>query len=432
MLAYLFPPHGGGGVQRTLKYVKYLPGEGFDPIVVTASARGFPLRDAALPGDVPESTVVLRAPSIPIQDLRWKSEAVLRKLGLSPWPASLIGWPDEMAGWLPGAVLCALRAVRRHRPETLYTTSAPMTAHLAGLVIQRLTGLPWVADFRDPWTLHPNAERQVAPMARATEGLERTVTRRAARTIVADESMRLVGLAPGDRRLAVIRNGVDPDDLAKAARSPVPRHFRLAYVGSLYGQRNARPVFAALRAALDRGVFDPGAFELRLVGDVHIAPDPDLAALPTTRIGYVNHLQALSEMAAASALLFYLPPGLRLASGKIYEYLVSGRPVLCVAPRDNLAYHLVEELGAGACAEPHDADGIRQAIETLAAHWRSGTLALDATVGQETLRRFSRRALAAQLAGVLRSAEAEGAGGPTRAASPPVANAPARSDQSTW
>ena len=146
MLAYLFPPHGGGGVQRTLKYVKYLPGEGFDPIVVTASARGFPLRDAVLPEDVPASTVVLRAPSIPIQDVRWKSEGVLRKVGLSPWPASLIGWPDEMAGWLPGAVFCALRAVRRHRPHTLYTTSTPMTAHLAGLLIHRLTGLPRSVD----------------------------------------------------------------------------------------------------------------------------------------------------------------------------------------------------------------------------------------------------------------------------------------------
>ena len=155
MLAYLFPPFGGGGVQRTLKYVKYLPDEGFDPIVVTSSGREFPLRDATLPEDVPSNTVVLRAPSVPIQFARWKFEGVLRRLGLSTWPASVVGWPDEMVGWLPGAVYQALRAVRLHRPNVLYTTSTPMTAHLAGLLVQRLTRLPWVADFRIPGHFTP-------------------------------------------------------------------------------------------------------------------------------------------------------------------------------------------------------------------------------------------------------------------------------------
>ena len=404
MLAYYFPPLGGGGVQRTLKHVKYLPLEGFDPIVVTSDGRGFPLRDPLLRREIPPRTVVLRAPSVPLQLVRWKLEGLLRMVGLPTWPASVVGWPDEMVGWLPGAVYQALRVVRRCRPDVLYTTSSPVTAHLAGLILKKITGLPWVADFRDPWTRHPHAARQFALVARASEALERGVTARVGRAVIADESVELLGLEPDDQRLVVIRNGVDPDDLTEFARPQLPDHFRLSYVGSLYGSIDGAPVFTALRALVQRGVFGPRDFELRLVGDANLARNPDLAALPVTQPGYVDHPQALREMASASALLLYLPRLTRASSGKLFEYLTSGRPVLCVARRDNLAFQLVEELGAGPCVEPEDAEGIERAIERLVAEWRSGTLTIDRAVREETLRRFSRRALTAQLAGVLRTA----------------------------
>jgi glycosyltransferase involved in cell wall biosynthesis len=404
MLAYFFPPLGGGGVQRTLKHVKYLPLHGFDPIVVTSDGRGFPLRDPLLAREIPPRTVVLRAPSVPLQFVRWNLEGLLRSAGLPTWPASAVGWPDEMVGWLPGAVYQALRAARRHRPDVLYTTSSPVTAHLAGLIVQRITGLPWVADFRDPWTRHPHAARQFRLVARASEALERCVTSRVGRAVVADESVNLLGVDRDDQRLVVIRNGVDPDDLAAIARPALPAHFRLSYVGSFYGAIDGEPVFTALRALLRSGILDPRAFELRLVGDATPRPDFDLGALPVTRTGYVDHAQALREMASASALLLYLPRLTRASSGKLFEYLASGRPVLCVARRDNLAYRLVEELGAGPCVEPEDADGIERAIEHMLAKWRCGTLTIDGAVREETLHRFSRSALTAQLADVLRGA----------------------------
>jgi glycosyltransferase involved in cell wall biosynthesis len=404
MLAYFFPPLGGGGVQRTLKYVKYLPYEGFDPIVVTGDGRGFPLRDHQLSMEIPPRTVVLRSPTMPVQFARWKLEGLLRRVGLPTWPASAIGWPDEMVGWLPAAVYQALRAVRRHRPDVLYTTSSPVTAHVAGLVVHRITGLPWVADFRDPWTRHPHAERQFALMARASEALERTVTGRIDRAVIADESWELLGVDPDDPRTVIIPNGIDPDDLTELGQAQPPGHFRLSYVGSLYGSRDGAPVFNALRSLISGGVLQQGAFELRLVGDANIAGDTPLAGLPVTRTGYVDHSQALREMSRASALLLYLPSATRGSSGKVFEYLASGRPVLCVARRDNVAFRLVEELGAGPCVEPDDAEGIRRAIDRLVYQWRSGTLQVDDRVRRETLRRFSRPALAAQLASVLREA----------------------------
>jgi glycosyltransferase involved in cell wall biosynthesis len=404
MLAYFFPPLGGGGVQRTLKYVKYLPHEGFDSIVVTGTGRGFPLRDRQMGREIPAGTVVLRSRTVPVQFARWKLEGLLRRVGLPTWPASVVGWPDEMAGWFPAAVYQALRAVRRHRPDVLYTTSTPVTAHVAGLAVREITGLPWVADFRDPWTRHPHAGRQFALLARASEALERSVTRRVDRAVTADESVGLLGLDPDDPRLRIIRNGIDPDDLTDLGRSRPPSHFRLSYVGSMYGSIDGAPVFSVLRTLLRCGVLRPGDFELRLVGDANVARDSDLAALPVSQAGYVDHAEALHEMSSASALLLYLPSITRASSGKLFEYLASGRPVLCVARRDNLAFRLVEQLGAGPCVEPEDVEGIRRAIERLVYQWRSGTLKVDDSVREETLRRFSRPVLATQLASVLREA----------------------------
>jgi glycosyltransferase involved in cell wall biosynthesis len=410
MLAYYFPPLGGGGVQRTLKHVKYLSPEGFDAIVVTSDGRGFPLRDPLMAREIPPRTVVLRSHTLPVQVIRWKLEGLLRRIGLPTWPASVVGWPDELVGWLPGALYQALRAVRRYRPDVLYTTSSPVTAHVAGMIVQRITGLPWVADFRDPWTRHPHAARQFAVVTRASEALERSVMSRIDQAVIADESVELLGLTSLDPRVVIIRNGVDPDDLAECAPVQLPSYFRLSYVGSLYGSRDGAPVFDALHALARRGVLEQGDFELRLVGDAKVPPTFALGGLPVTRTGYVDHRQALEEMTSASALLLYLPPVTRGSSGKLFEYLASGRPVLCVARRDNLAYRLVDELGAGPCVEPHDVEAIERAIERLVAQWRSGTLTVDPIVREETLRRFSRCVLAAQLADVLRKAIHAGGG----------------------
>ena len=413
MLAYFFPPLGGGGVQRTLKHVKYLPDEGFDAIVLTTRLGWSPMRDPTLGEEVRPETVVIRAPELPLQLVKWWLGGVLRRARLPSRLTSYVGWPDEMAGWVPGATWHAMRAMRRYRPDVLYSTLSPASAHLVALIVSRATGVPWVADFRDAWTRNPQGERLARPLAGLSARLERAVVRRANYLVVVDESVELLEVDPGDRRLVVIRNGVDPDDVPPLnTRRPDPR-FRISYVGTLYGARDAAPVFAALRALLDRGVIDERLLELRIVGPAALDGDANLDRLPVTRKGYVDHAAAIAEMAAADVLLFYAPTVNRGPSGKIYEYLVSGRPVLCVAGSDNFAFRLVQELGAGYCAQPEDRAAIEDALERLYLRWQDGKLDISPDVRAETLRRFSRPALARALAGVLDAAATER--GPSRA-----------------
>src|SRR4051794_35982815 len=119
MLAYFFPPLGGGGVQRTLKHVKYLPAEGFAPVVLTTRLGWSPMRDATLGAEVGPDAVVIRARELPLQFLKWGLHGALRRAGLPTGVTAYIGWPDETAGWVPGATWHALRAARRLRPDVL-------------------------------------------------------------------------------------------------------------------------------------------------------------------------------------------------------------------------------------------------------------------------------------------------------------------------
>jgi glycosyltransferase involved in cell wall biosynthesis len=314
--------------------------------------------------------------------------------------------------------------VRRYQPDVLYSTLSPASSHLVALIVSRATGLPWVADFRDAWTRNPQGEQLARPLAGLSARLERAVVRRANYLVVVDESVELLEVDPGDRRLVVIRNGVDPDDVPPlSARRPDPR-FRISYVGTLYGARDAAPVFAALRALLDRGVIDERLLELRIVGPAALDGDANLDRLPVTRKGYVDHAAAIAEMAAADVLLFYAPTVNRGPSGKIYEYLVSGRPVLCVAGSDNFAFRLVQELGAGYCAQPEDLAAIEDALERLYLRWQNGKLDISPDVRAETLRRFSRPALARALAGVLDAAAAERDRSRAGAATPEACRSP--------
>jgi glycosyltransferase involved in cell wall biosynthesis len=405
MFAYIFPPLAGGGVQRTLKYVKYLPLHGFSSVVVTSRPRSIPVaRDPRMLDEIPAGTVVVRARTLPIHRVQYKFDGALRRLGLPTTVARASLWPDEWVGWLPAAVWHGLRAVNKYRPRVIFSTSPTVTAHLAAQIVHRMTGLPWVADFRDGWALDPGpAWSSVAPPRRVMEAFERQFVSDAICTTVACDSIDVANLNRGDRRRVLIPNGVDTADFGDGvdvAVSPPESRFRLSYVGALYGSRNAAPVFAAAKRLIARQVLDPALLDIRVVGTASKVAEGE--GLPVSFTGFVEHTDAVREMRSASALIFHQPAEQMGASGKIFEYLVSGRPILCVAHPDNVAYRMVQELGAGECADVRDPTSVDAALERLVERWKGGTLALPDEVRREALRRYSRDKLAGDLAQLFR------------------------------
>jgi len=402
VVQYLFPPLGGAGVQRVLKFVKYLVPLGWEVKVLTTMSQGYLVHDDSLAAEVPPEVEIFRARELPVVSLRDALMNPLHRLRV-PGLLQYIGWPDERSGWLPFAAREGLRVVDKFLPDVIFSSSSPFSAHLVARVISGARGIPWVADFRDPWTEAgtEDAPRVLAALNRRTE---RNVVKHAQRVTVADDPVHVAGMQADDDRRVVIYNGVDEADFVNEPETTtdIGGSFSLTHVGTLYGFRDAAPVFGAIARLVQSGRLDQSSIDVRLVGNVWLG-EHGLSSLPyqVTAVGYVPHHEAIREMLSASALFFYQPDDYPVSSGKIFEYLVAGRPILCVAQRSNLASRLVEEFDAGIVAEPSDAAAIDQAIATLYSRWKAGSFAVAPAVRERVLARFSRRSLTRQLDAVL-------------------------------
>jgi glycosyltransferase involved in cell wall biosynthesis len=402
VLAYYFPPLGGAGVQRTLKFVKYLPAFGWLPTVVTTASHSYPAEDGSLADEIAPDVEVVRAGEIPGATFPAR---VFERLGLTTL-AGLAAWPDGAVGWAPDAHRRALRLLRGGGFDAIFSTSSPYTTHLIARSLHRRARVPWVADFRDEWAWNPHATGAPRLLRELAVRAERRVATSADQLIFVADYFRVSG-ADG-AHVTVIPNGVDEDDLVGIAAHPPDDRFRLTFVGTLYAEQDCAPVFEALGRLFASGAIDPARFELSIVGNNWLPPGRPSGAIAAESTGYVPHRDALAAMASATALLAYVAPRSRAPSGKLYEYLASGRPILCVARTDGGAASLVRELGAGPIAAPGDGPAIEAALLSLWNDWLEGRLGVPASVRENTLARFSRRKLAADLAGVLDTATHRG------------------------
>ena len=402
VLAYFFPPLGGAGVQRTLKFVRYLEPFGWVATVVSTKSRHYPARDPSLLKEIPASTEVLRTGALPLAN--WLSLPPYY-LGLKR-VAAFLNWPDGGIGWMPFALATALRAARRDRPDVIYSSSTPQSGHVAALIVSKVTGVPWVADFRDEWAADAFRADQPRILARLAARLERGLVRNASRVVVAADYFRLKGLAEDDPRRVVIVNGVDEADLP-ASDAPQSDRFVLAHVGTVYGIRDPSPVLRALARLIQGGMIDGDRLTVRLVGSFWLDRFDPPSNVRVERTGYVGHRPAIEEMCKATALLLYVPSSSLAPSGKLFEYLASGRPILSVTGPENFASRLVSELNAGVVADPADEAAIEQALLTLWSRWLENGLPDQAEVRRQTLERYSRRSNAELLAGVLEGAASD-------------------------
>lgn len=388
ILAYYFPPMGLGGTQRPLKFVKYLPSFGWRPIVVTVKDVHYYGRDTSLLSEIPTEAGIERTGSLdPLRlahllgsdgqrssDAGAKTNALLKGLL----------FPDNQIGWIPFAVQRALKIIRRERVDALFTTFPPASGHLAGYLLHHLTGLPWIADFRDVWT-GGEFDRSPTALHRAmANALQREIVGTADRLIAVTDDIAdsLTALGAEPSRLSVVPNGYDPADFAPLAPAPRDHRFLLVYSGTMNTARNPEPLFRAIRLLLDRRPALERLFTVRLVG---AAIGVDLPAqirrfrLETVvdLTGYLPHREALAQLLAADALVLLLTTEASLArgvpTGKIYEYLACGKPVLGVAP-PGAAGELLSRTNRGRAIAPDDTAGIANALESLIMAWQANTL----------------------------------------------------------
>ena len=419
LIAFYFPPAGGGGVQRTLKFCRHLPEFGVDVDVLAPSDPKWFAIDEPLLAEIPAATTVHRTRFIgPASSFRgdalrgsrgWRRAAVHARYA---YERALI--PDKAAPWAATAVPAAVRIVRRRRIDAIMTTSPPPSVHLIGAAVATATSRPWVADLRDSWLAHPH-RRYESRGVRAKRAVERTmartVARRASALVAVTEAIaaELGALDPvAAAKTHVIGHGVDLSDFEGLAYAP-EGPFTIVHTGAFFGQRSPRPFLTGLRDLLHRRPDLHGQVVVRFVGDLRASDRAWARALGIDdaweETGFVPFREAVAAQRSADALLLLIPHadgrGDTVVSGKVYEYLAARRPVLAAVPPAGVAAALVRTAGAGEVVDCDDADAQSHALEALVDKRRNGGLA-DIELPGGLAERMSRRARAAELADVLR------------------------------
>jgi glycosyltransferase involved in cell wall biosynthesis len=408
LVTMYFPPAGGGGVQRSLKLAQYLPALGIETHVLAPDDPKWVHRDPGLL--VPTQAWVHRVRYVgprarrPAEDLR-QADGLERALVQAQVTARRLLVPDASVTWNLTAIPAAIRIARRERIDAVLTTSPPGSVHFVGAAVQKATGARWVADLRDPLVANPHRRSDTAAArARqaANEQLARVVARRAdAVSCVSDaiaDEVRGLGARGAVRTIA---NGCDFDDFDGLEYRPAER-FRLTHAGSFFGKRDPRPFLQALHdSGLDvvaRFVGDFRSTDREWAETLHLGDRLEL-------VDYAPRRESLRLQRDSEALLLLVPDaggrGKGVLSGKVFEYLAAGRPVLAVVPPDGAAADLVRETGAGVVVAPDDVDGIRRALEWLHGRFLDG--GLPAVELSEDLRaRLSRRTRVEETAALLR------------------------------
>jgi glycosyltransferase involved in cell wall biosynthesis len=428
-VAYHFPPMRSAGVERSSKFARYLPEFGYAPKVLSTAAFGAEAQDGVARAWEPIGLYRrLRNPAA-----RADPQAASRTRTPGPnagWARALrrmLFVPDGQITWLPGAAWSALRLLRRHHTDLIYTTSPPASSHLLGRFLKAQTGLPWVADFRDAWIYDP------LDPALLTMPYRREFERRLEASVLAEADVivtatRISGADLRQRypkqahKVRIVTNGFDPADgiplpeglviddgtrmgpeqsqvESEPEAAPLPGGpLRLVHTGSFtysHPQRTPLPLLSALRRLVSLEPVWAERLQLTLVGE--LSPDEQTAAAGIARVvGAVDRATALGFQRRADVLLVvdHLRPWpASNAPGKLFEYLATGKPVLALCGPGEVE-RMVTELGAGLCVAPDDIDAIDSALRDLWLQNEQGQLPQVTA----SLAPFHRRELTRQLA----------------------------------
>lgn len=386
MVAFHFPPlAGSSGVQRTLRFVQHLPALGWRPLVLSARVQAYERTSPDLDDEVPSGTVVRRAFALD----------AARQLSFGGRYFAVMARPDRWVSWRFHAVRQGLALVREHRPAAIWSTYPIATAHLIGAELQRRTGLPWIADFRDPmaqdgYPADPRTHQQYVDIER--EALERAAFTTFTTPGAAAEYQRRYPRAA--TRVRLLENGYDEESFVAvngtAAAGPLrPGACTLLHSGIVYpSERDPTQLMAAVRLLHDARRITPATLRLRFRAAVAEDLVHDLAA----RFGVADYVEilpplpykeALAEMLRADGLLVLQASNCNTqVPAKLYEYLRAGRPVIALTDPTGDTAHVLRSAGIDAIAKLDDATDIADLLQPVVTGTGRGpsTLATPAAV----------------------------------------------------
>lgn len=422
IITYYWPPSGGAGVQRWLKFVKYLRNYGWEPVVYTAENPEAPALDHSLIKDVPEGLEVIRQPI-------WEPYIFYRKFvglkkddkisagflsenkkpgfaeKLAVWLRGNLFIPDARKFWIKPSVKFLTTYLQEHPVDAMVSTGPPHTTHLIALGIKKKLGLPWLADFRDPWTKIDFYDKlMLTPMAdRRHHRLEKAVLKAADKIVTVSWNWASDFHDLGALHTEVITNGFDPEDFPDINHD-MPSTFLLTHIGSLNKDRNPEFLWRVLGEIAKTNDTFRQLLRIRFIGktDFSVFESLERNGLSgcSEKIDYVPHDEALRLSAGSAVLLLLInntPNSLGIIPGKVFEYLATRRPILCIGPMAGDSARIVKETNAGLDVDFNDETRLYTAFLELFSQYLNG----DRPQNETSIDQYSRKALTGNISGLL-------------------------------
>ena len=414
IITYYWPPAGGSGVQRWLKFVKYLQGFNIQPIVYTISNPRYPTIDDSLLNEIPENIEVLKHPIWEPTDLLFWKRELQQEGGISNASKnSFLSFirgnffiPDPKLFWIKPSVKYLQSYLNKNDVDVIISTGPPHSMHLIAEKLHQKNDVKWLADFRDPWSdIYYNKDfKELSFVKNRNKKLEKSVLKKADCVLTVSNALKKE-FSKYANRVEVVTNGFD-DDFLEPSKVLLDEKFTISYIGLLPKQSNPENLFRVLQLLCSQHKDFEKDLQLNFIGDisdvVKTAVCNNKLKENTRFIDYVDHTKAIEYQQKAQVLLLLIPNVKKckgILTGKLFEYLSAKRPILAIGPEDGDLADVIEDTNAGIIVDFDNDDKLSSEILKLYHQYKKGNLEVDS----KNTNKYHRKELTKKVAFIINS-----------------------------
>ena len=414
IITYYWPPAGGSGVQRWLKFVKYLQEFGIEPVVYTVENANYLKQDASLLNEVPKGIAILKQPIWePTALLFWKKSkqqtkgiSNVSKGGFLSFIRGNFFIPDPKVFWVKPSVSYLQKYLDNHTIDVIISTGPPHSTHLIAEKLHQKNTVKWLADFRDPWSdLYYNKDfNQLAFAKNKNKRLEERILRNSDCILTVSNSLK-EELEKTAKKVEVITNGFD-DEFSASNNVILDTKFSISYIGLLPKQSNPKLLFKVLKGLCKESEIFKKDLKLNFIGDISEEVKVEILANKldenTDFVGYVSHQEAIAYQNKSQVLLLLIPNvknNKGILTGKLFEYLKAKRPILAIGPAKGDLAAILQETNSGVIVNFDAEEKLKLEIVALYQKYKEDKL----TVNFNNIEKYHRKELTKKLAFILKS-----------------------------
>ncbi len=433
MICYYWPPSGGPGSLRALKFARYLPQFGWRPVIMTVQKGEFPYIDSSLAEDLFTKTRIYRTkswePFILYKKMTQRKEDDTLPVGIltlekqnareriAAWIRANLFVPDGRIGWIPFAVREGLKIIKKEKIDFIFTSSPPHSLQLIGLMLKKMTHLPWIADLRDPWTdiRYYRSIKRNACIDKIDRSLETKVLNEADHVLTVSHSLasdfQNSRMIQNKKKVSIFPNGYDEEEFKKRKR---PAKFQITHTGNLLEHQNPEVLWKSVSRLLQEIPDFKDHLLIRFIGRIH--PSILQSALHFGLTSYLEsgpflpHKVIVREMVASSILMVVIPDtenNRGIVTAKLFEYIGSGNPILLIAPPNGDAAKIISEMTNSTVCNYDNTECCTEFIQNMYRAWKKDKLPISK---DKKSHHYSRKEITKKLANLFFTLQSEQTG----------------------